>query len=300
MKELTKVIKYATLSLLILLASAMLLLSAYAQEEIPEEIPPEQYPQVPNPYNPPSPPPAPQEVAIVVVSASVGGTTDPAPGAYKYPYAETITLKATASSGFKFLYWTIRGTYTPAHNVPPINYPENINPEDPGSWIPAFPAPSEVAQDSLITSTNPLTIICGYGYTYVYEPVFAPTTAPPSTSDAIVVILESVGGTTDPAPGIYHYVNGSTISLKATANSGYEFVYWVAVDEQGHPTTISDNPTNIICGYGYTFKYQAMFQPAGAGPPVSAEVPIYIWAIIAVLAIVAVVAIAFAVTRGKK
>jgi hypothetical protein len=296
MKELTKVVKYATLSLLILLASAMLLLSAYAQEG--EEIPPEQYPQVPNPYIPPSPPPAPQEVAIVVVSASVGGTTDPEPGAYRYGYGQTITLTATASSGFKFLYWTIHGSYTPGHNVPPINYPENAA-ADP-EWVPAFPSPSEVAQDSLIISTNPLTIICGYGYTYVYEPVFVPTTAPPSTSDAIVVVLESVGGTTDPAPGTYRYINGSTISLKATANSGYDFVYWVAIDQQGHSSTITDNPTNIICGYGYTFKYQAMFQPAGAGPPVSAEVPMYIWAIIVVLAIVAVVAIAAALMRGKK
>lgn len=292
-----KVSKYTTLVLLMLLTSAMLLValssSAYAQEEIP----PDQYPSVPNPYNPPSPPPAPQETAIVVVSASAGGTTDPAPGAYTYDYRATITLKATASSGFKFAYWLISGTYTPGHNVPPINYPENAA-ADP-NWVPAFPSPSSVAQDSLVVSTNPLKVICGYGYTYVYEPVFVPTTAAPSTSDAIVVVLDSIGGTTNPGPGTYHYLNGSTISLTATPGSGYDFVQWVSVGADGHPYTFTENPTSIICGYGYTFSYQAMFGPSGAAKP-SAGVPMEYLALIVVLAIVAVIGVALAVMyRGK-
>jgi hypothetical protein len=283
------------ISLLILSMSAMLLLSpsAFAQEEIP----PEQYPQVPNPYRPPSPPPAPQTNAIVVVSASVGGTTNPEPGAYTYGEGETVTLTATASSGFKFQYWIIRGTYTIGHNEPPINFPENAA-SDP-DWVPDFPSPSEVAEDSLVVSTNPLTVICGYGYTYVYEPVFTPTTAPPATSEAVVVVVDAIGGTTNPGPGTYYYLDGSTISLSATPNSGYDFVYWVAVGEDGHPTTISDNPTNVQCGYGYTYSYQAMFAPEGAAQP-SAGVPMEYIAIIVVLAIVAVIAVVAAVMfRGK-
>lgn len=287
--------KYATICLLLLLTSATLLLNltAYAQDEIP----PEQYPQVPNPYNPPSPPPSPQTKAIVVVSASVGGTTNPESGAYTYGEGETVILQATASSGFKFQYWIIRGTYTPGHNEPPINYPENAA-ADP-NWVPAFPSPSAVAEDSLIVSTNPLTVICGYGYTYVYEPVFVPTTAPPATSEAVVVVVDAIGGTTNPGPGTYYYLDGSTISLSATPNSGYDFVYWVAVGEDGHPMTITDNPTNIVCGYGYTYSYQAMFAPEGATQP-SAGVPMEYLAIIAVLVIVAVIAVVAAVMyRGK-
>ena len=113
------------------------------------------------------------------MAASAGGTTNPEPGAYVYNYGATIQLQATANAGFKFLYWTISGSYTPNHNQPPINYPENAE-ADP-EFVPTFPSPATVAQDSLITSTNPLTIICGYGYTYVYQPIFIPTSAAPST-----------------------------------------------------------------------------------------------------------------------
>jgi hypothetical protein len=229
--------------------------------------------------------------------ASLGGTTDPVTGTYTYDYGETITLKATASSGFKFQYWVIRGNYLVGHNVPPINYPENAA-ADP-SWVPDFPSPSEIVEDSLIVSTNPLTVICGYGYTYTYEPVFAPTAAPPATSDAIVVVLNSIGGTTSPGPGTYYYLNGSTISLKATPAAGYDFVYWVAVGQDDHPTTFIDNPTAIICGYGYTYSYQAMFAPSGAAPQPTG-VPMEYLVVIAVLVIVAVIAVAAAVMfRGK-
>jgi hypothetical protein len=298
MKGLNKA-KYSALVLLLLLISVMFAVaSVKAQDQPIETIPPEQYPSVPNPYNPPSPPPAPQEVATVVVAASVGGTTNPEPGVYKYNYAATITLEATPSSGFRFLYWTIRGSYTPGHNQPPINYPENAA-EDP-NWVPTFPSPSQVAEDSLVLSTNPLQIICGYGYTYVYEPVFAPTTAPPATSDAIVNVLDSIGGNTNPTPGTYYYRNGSTINLQATPDSGYTFQYWVAVGEDGHPTTITDNPTNINCGYGYTYSYQAMFAPSEATPASTGIPAEYLYAIIIVLAIIAAIGIGAALMYRSK
>jgi len=301
MKGLNKA-KNSALVLLILLTSAMFAVAAVKAQDPPiETIPEEQYPffyGVPNPNNPPSPPPEPEEVAIVVVAASVGGTTNPEPGVYKYNYAATITLEAAPSTGFRFLYWTIRGSYTPGHNQPPINYPVNAE-EDP-NYVPDFPSPSEVAEDSLIFSTNPLQIICGYGYTYVYEPVFAPTTAPPATSDAIVTVLDSIGGNTNPTPGTYSYRNGSTINLEATADSGYTFQYWVAVGEDGHPTTLVDNPTNIECGYGYTYSYQAMFAPSDATTDSTGIPAEYLYAIIIVLAIIAVIGIAAALMYRSK
>jgi hypothetical protein len=287
--------KHIAAILLILLTSAMFLLAfnlgAYAQEDQ------SQIPQVPNPQYTPTPPPAPQKVAIVVVVASVGGTTDPAPGTYTYAEGETINLEATASDGFKFLYWIISGSYTPGHNLQPITYP--VNAVDDPNYIPPVPSPSLVAVDNLVTSLNPLKVICGYGYTYSYQPVFAPTTEPAATSDAIVVMLDSIGGATDPGPGTYRYSNGSTIVLKATPDEGYDFVYWVTVGADGHPYTFIDNPTSIICGYGYTYSYQPMFAPSGAAPP-SAGVSIEYLVVIGVLVIVAVIAVAAAVMyRGK-
>jgi hypothetical protein len=281
--------------LLGLLASVVVLAyttGAYAQDE-------ERYP--PNPRSLPSPPTS-SETAIVAVIASTGGTSDPEPGTYTYNYGDTITLEAIPDSGFKFLYWIICGDYEPGHNVPPINYPENAA-SDP-NWAPTFPAQSTVAEDSLQTSTNPLNIICGYGYTFAYQPVFTPIT-PTSTvqegDNAVVVVLDTMGGSTDPGPGTYSYLDGSTISLTATPDDGYDFVYWVTTSEEtgGHPYTMTDNPTNIICGYGYTVEYQAMFAPSGT-TSTTTGVPMEYLAVIIVLVIIAVIAIGAALMyRGK-
>jgi len=291
-KILKKHTKIEAAVLLGLLASVIILAcatGAYAQDK-------GTYP--PNPRSLPSPPAA-SNTAIVAVIASTGGTSNPEPGTYTYTEDDTITLEATADSGFKFLYWIICGTYTPGHNEPPINFPENAA-SDP-NWVPAFPSQATVAQDNLVTSTNPLNITCGYGYTFAYQPVFAPTT-PTSTNEAndtIVVVLDALGGSINPDPGTYRYLDGSTISLTATPNNGYDFVYWVAVGEDGHPTTIDDNPTNIICGYGHTYSYQAMFAPSGATQP-AAGVPVEYLAAIVVLVIVAVIAIGAALMyRGR-
>jgi hypothetical protein len=297
MKKLTKVTKYATASLLILLASTMLLvafsLSAYAQDQ-------EQYPPtVPNPYNPPTPAPESQQKAIVVVVASVGGTTNPQAGTYTYNYGDTITLTATPSTGFQFAYWAISGLYLPGHNVPPINTPEQAA-ADP-NWVPTFPNPSQVEQDSLTTSTNPLTIICGYGYTYQYQPVFTSTAAPVPGNDSIVIVLSGAGGTTDPLPGKYSYDPNVPVTLAATPNSGFEFQYWIATGSvAGHDAILTDQSLSITCQQGYTYTYQPVFKPSAATLPSTGVDPTIFYVIIVVLVIVAVVAVAFALMRGKK
>jgi hypothetical protein len=297
----SKLVKASTMFFLVLLTSTIVALAA-AQDQPIDQIPLDQYPSVPNPNVTP-PPPATEEVANVVVAASAGGTTTPEPGAYTYNYGDTINLEATPNSGYKFMYWSISGAYTPGHNQPPINYPENAA-EDP-TFVPGFPSPTEAAQDSLITSTNPLQIICGYGYTYVYQPVFAPIEATSSTSDAVVRVLDSIGGSTTPGPGTYYYANGTTIQLQATPDSGYSFVYWVATGADGHPTTIADNPTNINCGYGYTYDYQAMFAPEGSGNGGGTSTGgidvMYLYIIIAVLAVIAIIGVAAAlVFRNRR
>lgn len=303
MNELTKVAKYATASLLVLLASTMLLLafnlSVYAQEE-PTPSPEEQYPPyVPNPYNPPTPAPEPQQVAIVTLVAAVGGTTSPAAGTYTYNYGDTITLTATPSTGYKFAYWIIRGLYTPGHNVPPINYPEQAA-EDP-NWVPAFPNPSQVAEDSLVTSSNPLKIICGYGYSYLYQPVFMSTATPSPGNNSIVIVLAGAGGTTNPAPGTYTYLPDAAVTLTATPNSGFEFQYWIVTGaEPGHDAILTDQSLSINCQQGYTFTYQPVFKPSAATVPSTGVDPTIFYVVIAVLVIVAIIAVAVALMRGKK
>ena len=292
MKKMKKFHKYLTFCLLIMFASMLLLAAVNAQDEEPPYVPP-------SPNYPP-PPPETAEQAIVVIVDALGGTTDPQPGTYTYDFADTINIEAMPNSGYRFSRWLISGEYTPGHNIPPIVYPNNIAIDDP-DYVPDFPAPSSDATDNLVTSTNPLAVICGYGYTYVYQPVFVPTTEAPSTNNAIIVIVDSVGGSTTPGPGTYYYAEDTTITLQATPDAGYEFDSWVAVSEEGHPSQFTDNPTGIICGYGYTFEYQAMFAPTGNATSTDEGVPSeYLYAIIVVLAIIAVIGIGAALMyRGK-
>jgi len=289
MKQLSKLLKYSTFCLLVILASTILISSAYAQDD---EFPP------PFPNFPP-PPPETEEEAIIVVAAALGGTTDPEPGTYTYSFADTISLTATPNSGFNFQKWVISGQYTPGHNIPAIIYPSNIGLDDP-NYIPEFPPSSDLQENSLVTSTNPLNVVCGYGYTFVYQPVFVPTTTTQTPdSNAVVVVIDTIGGSTDPNPGTYYYAEDSTIVLTATPDQGYEFDSWVAMGDDGHPVQFTDNPTSIICGYGYEYEYQPMFRPIGA-TTIEEAIPLYIYAIIGVLAIIAAIGVGAALRyRGK-
>ena len=238
------------------------------------------------------------DVEIVVVAASTGGTTDPAPGAYEYSNGTNIVLTAIPDSGYVFLYWVASGNTTPGHESPQPSYV--IDPTT-GEQIATIPNPNVQLQgiDSLAFSDNPTNITCGYGYTFTYTAIFAlEGSQTPTTAAAIVVITDSVGGTTDPAPGTYEYATGDTISLTATADPGYEFQYWIVsgnttpTHESPTPTTIIDpitgevigtipnlpvptgidsltftqNPANITCGYGYAFQYTPVFTETSTTP----------------------------------
>ncbi|MBA7490862.1 hypothetical protein ES702_01405 [subsurface metagenome] len=51
------------------------------------------------------------EVAQVslVITAGLGGTTDPAPGTHSYDVGTIVTVKAIAENGYKFKHWLING-----------------------------------------------------------------------------------------------------------------------------------------------------------------------------------------------
>jgi hypothetical protein len=228
----------------------------------------------------------------VEVIASLGGTTEPVPGTYKYPNGTVIRLKAVPYAGYRFDRWVISGSYAPGHNIPPVYYPENVEEFVP----PSLPSPSQLTMDSLVLSQNPLAITCGYGYTFQYQAVFVPIAAPtpPAGDVAIAIVLAGAGGTTDPAPGTYTFTN-EPVSLKATADEGFEFLYWVVKGAiPGHDAIETSASLEIICQAGYTFSYQPVFKPSAAALP-SAGVPSeYFYAAIIILAIVAVIAIAAA------
>jgi hypothetical protein len=118
------------------------------------------------------------------------------------------------------------------------------------------------------------------------------------TTVATVIVMPTIGGTTDPAPGQYTYENGTVIVLTAIPDAGYVFSYWIITGElfPGHtssqvqpvqiidpetgevigtfpvrPTTsaidsltFTNNPANITCGYGYSYTYTAVFSPVSS------------------------------------
>jgi len=120
------------------------------------------------------------------------------------------------------------------------------------------------------------------------------------TDVATVIMLPSIGGTTDPPAGTHEYANGTTFIFTATPDPGYTFQYWVVSGDytpghyNGTQTIIYDpdtgeivgsfpkipipaagidsdtwttNPANISHGFGYTYTYQAVFAPINAPTP---------------------------------
>ena len=89
---------------------------------------------------------------------------------------------------------------------------------------------------------------------------------------ATVTVLDSVGGTTDPAgPGTYTYADGTDVTFTATPrDSGFVFQYWIVSTVDGSYTII-DNPAVITVSGGVTYSMQAVFEPVQY--PVSRYVP---------------------------
>lgn len=301
----SKLSKHAAVFVSILLTSmalAMALNAAYAQEPPPID----QTPPAPDQFPPNIPlPPQGAQQAYVTVVAAVGGATTPAPGVYAYPTGEWFNLTAVPYKNFKFLYWTISGSYLPGHNLPPIVYPDPVPPD----WVPDLPNQATAGWDSLITSQNPLNVICGYGYNFQYQPVFAATSTSNPGNNTIVTLIQALGGTskvtagsvTHDAPGTYTFASGQGLTLEATANDGYAFSYWIAKGQVD--TVVVDNPADISCQAGTAYSYQPVFVPHNA-PAAEPGIPaLTFYAVVIVLAIIVIVVLAVALmyrSRNKK
>jgi hypothetical protein len=252
-----------------------------------------------------------QNTASVIVVAGTGGTTSPVPGTYSYADGAIITLKAIPDANYAFLEWKITGGYISAQNAPPLIIPSGwIDPTsgelvDPNTGDPIIiDRPSATGQnyESLVATQNPLGVVCGFGYTYSYEAVFVPT-APTTRTEAIVVVKSAAGGSVNPGAGTYSFPDGGSITLTATATSGYVFQYWVAsgTGTQGHENTlIQDNPLTVTCGAGYTYDYQPVFTPEGAVSTTEGIPAIYFYAAVIILVILVIAGFGVALMyRGK-
>jgi hypothetical protein len=252
-----------------------------------------------------------QNTAEVITSATAGGTTDPAPGTHTYNDGDIITIQAIPDSGYTFLHWTITGAYISAQNAPPLIIPSTwIDPNtgdlvDPNTGQPITldrPSATGATYESTTATQNPLRVICGYGFTFEYNAQFIPI-APSEAATATVVVNSATGGSTSPAAGTYNFPDGGSITLKATADSGYVFQYWIAsgTGTQGHENTlIQDNPLTVTCGAGYTYNYQPVFTPEGTVTTTEGIPATYFYAAVIILVILVIAGFGVALMyRGK-
>ncbi len=186
-----------------------------------------------------------QTQATVIISESIGGSTDPVSGTYNYDDGTPVILTANpdAEGGYIFYRWVIS---TDASNDTETN--------------------------------NPFTLTVTGGITYnvtaqfllpAQEPIFPSNqTAHPVPGQAVLVVLHTVGGRTDPVEGSYYTANLNTFKLTAIADSGWTFNQWII---SGSPETglsgssctgtSTDNPVNVTLGAGYVYAYQPVFEP---------------------------------------
>jgi hypothetical protein len=79
-------------------------------------------------------------------------------------------------------------------------------------------------------------------------------------SDATVVVLDSVGGTTSPT-GTNTYAANTVVTLTATPTNGYfVFVDWVVSTDTG-ANSFTTNPLSLTVEAGKTYSVQAKFDP---------------------------------------
>jgi hypothetical protein len=90
-----------------------------------------------------------------------------------------------------------------------------------------------------------------------------PPAEPETPASYSLTIYAGTGGTTTPATGVYNYVEGTELSLTATAASGYQFRYWKKSDD----TYLTDNPIDYTVTADETLTpiYQAI--PPVTPPP---------------------------------
>jgi len=234
-----------------------------------------------------------QSQATVIISESIGGSTEPASGTYNYDDGTPVILTATpdTAAGYSFYQWTIS---------------------------------TDASNDTQTDNPYTLTVTGGVTYTVealfmlpAIEPIFPSNTPLPSPSQAVLVVLHTVGGHTDPGEGSYFTASLSTFKLTAIPDSGWKFSKWVV---SGNPVTGQsgssctgtsiDNPIHVAYDAGYSYAYQAVFEPTentiSSPTPTPTHAPSTmgisndLWIAIVLAVVLVIVVIAFGVYASSK
>lgn len=204
----------------------------------------------------------------VTIQASPNGVTTPTAGTYTYTEGTSVAFTALPNTGYQFDHWTVNGV-TVATNpmvrivnsdlsiipfftvIPPVTYLVTVQSASNGTTIPAagtytynsgtsvtFTATASMGYqfdhwtvNGTSVTTNPMVRTITSDLTVI--PFF--TAIPPVTYS--VTIQTSANGVTTPVAGTYTYNSGTSITVTATPNTGYQFTNWTV-----NGTTVPTNP----------------------------------------------------------
>jgi hypothetical protein len=188
----------------------------------------------------------------LTVSATSGGTTNPTPGTRTYVNGTSVLVSATASSGYGFDHWVLDGIG--AGSTPSISVLVNnnhtlqatfarivkltITAATGGKTIPSAGVYNYLQGSSAQVNASPNAnyVLTGWLKDKVKVNVPGQITILMDSNHAVqpiftqitftLTISATAGGTTNPTPGTRTYVNGTRVSVSATARPGYAFDHW--------------------------------------------------------------------------
>ncbi|MBA7633360.1 hypothetical protein ES703_40926 [subsurface metagenome] len=194
----------------------------------------------------------------LIIAATLGGTTDPAPGIYTFDADTTVVVTAIPHAGYQFVEWQEGGVpistdnpinllmdadrsitavfeeVVPTHTLTILTVWQGITNPASGSWeydtgasisVTAIPDAGWAFDhwEGDVTGTeNPVSFIITADMTIIA--VFSEIVVPPEEFALTISALE--GGSTDPAPGPYTYIEGTLVTVTAIPSSGWKFDHW--------------------------------------------------------------------------
>jgi hypothetical protein len=111
--------------------------------------------------------------------------------------------------------------------------------------------------DGVTYTSNPINVLMDKSRSLTAY--FSLTPPPPPTTYKLNLSV-TIGGTTDPAPGIYEYDKGTTITVNAIPADGYYFNHW---ELDGSIKT--ENPISVLMDRDHTLL--AVFTEQPLAPP---------------------------------
>jgi len=212
----------------------------------------------------------------LTIATTTGGNTNPAPGTYLYNQDTSVIITATAQQGYRFVSWNLDGTmyttnpitvvmnqnHTITANFEAIPiYTLDITAQTGGTTNPA-PGSYQYAEGTSVSiqalpnsgylfdhwlldgasyTTNPISVAMNTNHTIT---AYFTALPPPQYT---LTIQTSTGGTTNPTPGSYIYIQGSSVSVQALPSSDYNFDHWLL-----DGATRTENPITLIMNQNHS------------------------------------------------